>query len=139
MPRVGCCLAALAVAGCGRTVAVEPLPMAEPGTATACATLVDRLPDRISVGRAWRVAPDPSSTAAWGSPPVVLRCGDSLPQPGPSDQLLSVNGTTWWVEQLSNGERYTSVDRTPGVIVSVPTVDRPSAEVLMELLPALQP
>jgi hypothetical protein len=111
--------AALLITGCGRTVGVEPLPQSG-SSAQQCAALVAELPAQSPAGRRWTVAPDPSSTAAWGSGPVVLRCGPQVPQPAPTDQLLAVDGVDWWVVPLSDGERFTTVGRTPGVEVRVP-------------------
>lgn len=82
--------------------------------------------------------PDPGSTAAWGTPPVVLRCGDRVPAPEPTDQLLSVDGLTWVVEALSDGEEYRTVDRAPGVIVTVPDTYAPTSAVLAELAPTVE-
>ena len=119
--------------GCGRTVTVEPLPIADDAGRDACEAILAALPEQLSAGRAWAVQPDPGTTAAWGSPPVVLRCGDGLPQPQPTDQLLQVQGVTWLVTTLTRGEQYSTVDRSPGVMVTVPDEYRPTAAVLAEL------
>lgn len=130
-------LASLAVTGCGRTVAVQPLPIASEQTRAACAQLIDELPSSITAGRAWQVSPDPESTAAWGTPAVVLRCGEEGQLPEPTDQLLSINDLTWLVTPLTDGELYSAVDRFPAVEVTVPADYRPSAEVIAELTPAV--
>lgn len=127
----------IAVTGCGRSVTVEPLAITSDATRDACAALVADLPPELSMGRAWSVEPDPRSTAAWGSPPVVLRCGDDVPKAQPTDQLLDVDGVTWLVQPLTNGEQYTTVDRTPGVTVTVPSEYIPTAAVLTELVPTV--
>ncbi len=129
--------AALALSGCGRTVAVEPLPMASASVAAACADVVAALPGELSAGRAWPVAPDPDSTAAWASPAVVLRCGSGVPGPGPTDQLLDVDGVTWVVRSLTEGEQYRTANREPGVIVTVPDRYAPTAAILAELSAAV--
>ena len=130
-------LASLGLAGCGRTVAVQPLPIAAEQTRAACEELIDALPASITAGRAGQVSPDPGSTSAWGTPAVVLRCGDQGRVPAPTDQLLSIDSVTWLVTPLTEGELYTVVDRSPAVEVSVPADYRPSAEVIAELNPAV--
>ncbi len=139
--RTTAAVAALAIAsslaGCGRSVAVQPLPIDSSTTAADCARLVGALPDSIGAGRSWRVEPDPLSTAAWGSPAVVLRCGDNVPVPRPTEQLLTVGGVTWIVQSLSDGEQYVSVERSPGVIVAVPDRYQPSAQILAEVAPTV--
>lgn len=136
MRRVGALLMAgtvvAALGACGRSVAVEPLPITGDGAREACAALIGELPRRISTGRAWDVEPDPASTSAWGSPPVVLRCGD-VPGPQPTEQLLAIGDMTWLVTPLTDGEQYTTVDRAPGVIVTVPQVYQPTSAVVAEL------
>lgn len=128
--------AALLVAGCGRTVAVQPLPQS-PASTAECGGLVDALPQVLPTGRRWTVAPDPATTAAWGSPAVVLRCGAAVPQPSPTDQLLTIDGVDWWVVPLSAGDRFTTVARTPAVEVLVPAQAGPGAQVVAALNPAV--
>lgn len=99
--------------------------------------MVAALPEELSIGRGWQVSPDPNSTAAWSSPPVVLRCGDDVPPPGPTDQLLQVNDVTWVVAPLTDGEQYRTVDRQPGVIVTVPDRYQPTSALLTEISPAV--
>jgi hypothetical protein len=129
--------AAVLLTGCGRAVVVQPLPIGAETARTACATVIDALPDTLSAGRSWRVQPDPSSTAAWGSPPVVLRCGDGVRGRQPTDQLLTVAGITWVVEVRTDGEEYRTVGRSPGIVVAVPDLYAPTAAVLAEVTPAV--
>lgn len=136
-PAASILAAGLLLAGCGRSVAVAPLPMSSDQTRQACADLVADLPSAISAGRSWQVEPDPDSTRAWGSPPVVLRCGDMVRQPAATDQLLEVDGVTWLVTTLTQGEEFSTVDRTPGVVVSVPSDYAPTSAVLVELAPTI--
>lgn len=131
------CALALLLVGCGRTVTVSPLPIDSAAVATACAEVVAALPEQLSAGRSWPVSPDPQSTAAWASPAVVLRCGSGVPAPGPTDQLLEVDGVTWVVASLTDGEEYRTAQRAPGVIVTVPDRYAPTAATLAEVAPAV--
>lgn len=127
------CSALLLLGACGRSVSVEPLPALSPGTLTSCYDLISALPVSISAGRSWSVEPSPDTTKAWGSPAVVLRCGDEVPPPEPTEQLYSVDGIDWRLIPLTGGDRYTTVDRTPGVEVTVPAQYSPTASILAEI------
>lgn len=132
-------LAACALlAACGRSVAVQPLAMNSEQTAQDCGRLIAAMPERISAGRSWTVEPDPESTKAWGSPAVVLRCGDDIPRPQPTDQLLTIDGVDWLVAPLSEGEQFSTVGRTPGVLITVPAVYAPTASVVAEVAPVIE-
>ncbi len=131
-------LIVLCMAGCGRSVSVEPLPITSERIDTACSALVAQLPETLSAGRAWEVQPDPDSTMAWGSPSVVLRCGDQVPQPEPTEQLVTVDGLDWRIVPLTAGDRFTTVARSPGVEVTVPDDYAPTASVLAELSSVVQ-
>jgi Protein of unknown function (DUF3515) len=130
-------LIALTVTACGRSVTVQPLTIASQETRNACAALIADVPERISAGSQWRVEPDPTSTAAWGSPPVVLRCGDEVAPPQPTDQLLEVDGVQWLLTPLTQGDQYSTVQRSPGVLISVPSAFAPTAAVIAELTPSV--
>ena len=92
----------------------------------ACARLGSQLPAEL-VGLAQRpVAPPDLSAAAWGEPPVVLRCGVRPPEgydPAVSE-VLTVRGTgsgagvSWFAEP--GARRATAVDRAVFVEVTAP-------------------
>ena len=99
--------AGLAVTGCGRQVAVEPPPQAPP----ICADLVAALPDTVDGAGRRPTTPDSPATAAWGEPPIVVRCG--VPRPSaltPTSVLLEVGGIGWLPEPLSAGTVFTAVE-----------------------------
>ncbi|HEX2362954.1 MAG TPA: DUF3515 domain-containing protein [Jiangellaceae bacterium] len=130
--------AALLVGGCGfGGVDVEPYE-AEPGTEQACAALVDALPDVVSDAVRRDVETAPERTAAWGDPPIVLRCGVPLPaQYRPDSQLLDVDGVGWFPVDGEGGTFFTAADRMPYVEVAVPEDYAPEAEVLVDLAAAI--
>jgi len=136
VPLAAAGVVALLVA-CGRTVAVDPLPIDNEETRQACAELIAGLPMEISAGRSWAVSPDPGSTIAWGSPAVLLQCGDQVPLPQATDQILQIDGMPWLITPLTQGEQYTTVGRAPGIVVTVPREYSPSAAVLVELQPSV--
>lgn len=115
-----CLAAGPALAGCSTAVRVSPGPdAADP----ACARLVAALPSRVAdSGRRETTA---QAAAAWGDPPVVLRCG--VRPPGPTtDECQTVeapDGTSVdWVVHEPRGDRVTWVTygRVPAAELSMP-------------------
>lgn len=130
----GLALTVLVLTGCATPVAV---PVSEPAD-PACAELVARLPERVSNQERRTVEPDNSTTAAWGDPPVVLRCGVIEPAAlRPDSSLTDINGVTWFAEERSKGYVFTSVGLEPRVEVTVPDAYAPEGSVLVQLAPAL--
>lgn len=124
----------LVLVGCAAPVAV---PVSEPGD-SMCAELVARLPERLSNQERRTVEPDTGSAAAWGDPPVVLRCGVAEPAAlQPDSPLTEINGITWFAEERSKGFVFTSVGLQPRVEVTVPDAYAPEGSVLVQLTPAL--
>ncbi|CAN5573389.1 hypothetical protein BH24ACT13_BH24ACT13_14520 [soil metagenome] len=123
-----------AVAGCAPApVAVDP-PAPEGAAATVCRQLAQRLPDTVDGLERRDVEPRTVTAAAWGEPPVVLRCG--MPPPTglhPTSELFVVNGIDWFAEDLSAGVRFTTTDRVANVTVTVPAAHAPEADVLVDL------
>jgi len=130
--------ATIVVTGCGfGAVDVEPFET-EPGTEPACAALLDALPDVVSDAVRRDVAPASGRAAAWGDPPVVLRCG--VPLPGeyrPESQLLDVDGVGWFPVDGDGGTFFTVADREPHIEVAVPDEYAPEADVLADLAAAI--
>ena len=123
------------LAGCSRPVAVPPASPAPSGTdAARCDALAAALPATVQ-GQARRdVQPASSTTASWGDPPIVLRCGVPHP-PGltPTVEVIDVEGVRWYAEQLGAGYRFTTSGRTPYLEVTVPDAYRPEVDPLVDL------
>jgi hypothetical protein len=121
------------VASCGRAVLVNPAQVS-PETAAACGRIADTLPAELAGATRLETHPDPGTTAAWGAPAIVWRCGVDLP-PGydKTSQLVAVNGRDWFAEELTAGTRFTAVGRDPVVEVTVPADYGSAAGVLAEL------
>ena len=78
--------------------------------------------------------PDSPSTAAWGDPAIVLRCG--VPRPAAltrTAQLVSVNGVDWFAEELTGGYVFTTYGRQAYVEVTVPDDYAPEIGPVTEL------
>ena len=126
------------LAGCSRPVAVEP-PAPDPRTDGLCATFTDSLPTELStVGARREVRPGSELTAAYGDPPVAIRCG--VPEPAaltPTSTLVTVDGIDWLPEELTGGWLMTTVGRAAGVEITVPAEQGPAPSVAADLAPTI--
>ena len=130
----GLALVLFGLSGCASPVAAPTVSPSPPG----CAELLAEVPTRISGQERREVEPDNGTTAAWGDPPVVLRCGVTAPAGlRPDSSLTEVNGVAWFAEQRSRGYVFTTVGRTPAVEVTVPDAYAPEGSVLAQLGTAL--
>ena len=97
-------------------------PPADGPAAQSGAALHRSLPEQLD-GRERRET-DPASqrtTAAWGDPAVVLRCGVDRPAAlTATSEVLEVDGVEWFLEERPTAFVFTTVGRTPYVQVRVP-------------------
>jgi hypothetical protein len=129
------------LAGCSRPVRVatpDPAPSAD--VAAACEAFTAALPASLStVGERREVTPDSSLTAAYGDPPVSVRCG--VPRPAgitATSMLVTVDGIDWFPEELTGGWLLTSVGRAANVELTVPTAQGPAPSVASDLAPTIK-
>jgi len=128
------------LAGCGgdSTVEVEPASGLTAATEAACAAVVDALPQAIAKDVTRRVvAPDRRTTAAWGDPAVVLRCG--VPEGSERDEPYEFDGVRWALHDVGAARRWTTRGRAVNVEVVVPDAYSSQAEMLGGLAVALVP
>jgi len=129
-------LALVAPAACTGPVALEePRPDAA-GRAT-CTALLAALPGQVL--QSTRRPTEPGVlTAAWGDPPITLRCGVAAP-PGltSSSECLEVNGVGWFSEDARGGVLFTTVGRAVFVEVGVPHDYAPEVNPLVDLADAV--
>jgi hypothetical protein len=103
-----------------------------------CTALVAALPDTVSDAVRREVEPPRRTVAAWGQPPVILRCGVPAPEGvDPTTAVLSVDGVDWLPVPGQNGTFFVTVDRVAVVEVAVPDDYAPEADVLADLAPAV--
>ena len=135
---LGCLLAA----GCGSGALQVTAPHPDPGTQRLCQALSQRLPGRLDGHARRAVTPRSALTAAWGSPPIVLRCGVPLPAGmPPTAELTVVNGISWFpagsaapgAGSGSGPGVFTEVGRQARVELTVPATDEPAAAVLVRI------
>jgi hypothetical protein len=128
----------VALAGCGGAVPVA-VPSPAPEVATACAALVDAVPDKVLTASRRNTTPASELTAAWGDPPIELACGVSPPagMATAQSQCFEVNGVGWYAEQAQNGYVFTTIGRKLYVELSVPDDYAPEANALTDLSDAV--
>lgn len=129
--------AVLACAGCG----FGPVPVAEhaplPGTQGVCADLLAAAPDVLADAVRREVEPPSPGVAAWGRPPIILRCGVPEPSVDPTATVLEVDGVGWYDIEGEGGTFFVTADRAVTVEVAVPDDYAPEAEVLLDLADAV--
>lgn len=132
--KVGLAIGITLLAGltaCSSSLQVEP---AVGAASQFCIELGAVLP--VSVGGALLRGTDPESpgTKAWGDPAIVLRCGVAEPTSfSATSQLLSVNQLSWYPEELQAGVRFTTLETTELVEVSIPSIYQSPADILTDL------
>ncbi|MCW2868671.1 MAG: hypothetical protein JWR20_2859 [Marmoricola sp.] len=134
-------LAAVAAvaAGCGGSDDVEVRGTGVTGAErTACRELVAALPDRVA-DQARRTTSGSALGAAWGDPPIVLRCGVGTPaRSGLTSQCQVANGLGWFVPVAGMNDQstdvvMTTIERRPRVEVTLPARYRPPVAAMVDL------
>lgn len=127
------------LAACARPVEVPEPAEPAPEVGAACARFIAALPATLSsVGERREVTPDSALTAAYGAPPVGVRCGVPVPTAlTATSTLVTVEGIDWLPEELTGGWRLTTVGRTANVEISVPADQGPAPSVAADLGPTI--
>ena len=92
------------------------------GPATGCGRLHDALPRTLDGRDRAGTRPSSSRTAAWGDPPVVLRCGVGRPAGlTATSQVIEVDGVEWFLTEPAPPYVFTTVGRGTYLQVRVPS------------------
>lgn len=77
---------------------------------------------------------------AWGSPPIVLRCGVGTPAgyDPRSAFTTDVNGVQWFQQRGGDVIRWTAIRRTANVELSVPTTYEEQGPFLVDIGAAIE-
>ena len=137
-PRVVAVLGVLGLlAACTGPVDVPDPGPGAPATQDVCPALMAALPAVVEDGTRREVTA-PALTAAWGDPPITLRCGVPAP-PGltPSSECLEVDGVGWFSEDVATGVLFTTIGRAAFVEVGVPAGYTPAVNPLVDLADAV--
>lgn len=129
-------IALVLLAGCAPTVTVDTYPT-EPGTEVNCGALYADLPPTAGTAPTIPVEDDVAA-AAWGDPPVVLRCGVERPAALRQTSRCNMVGDVGWLdEKIADGYLFTTIGREFYVSVEVPDEHAPAADVLIDLSEAI--
>ena len=102
-------------------VTVTPPPTGSTQVDTVCRALLAALPDTLDGKRQRQVSAAAERVAAWGDPPIVLRCGVAArPAPDPTALVLGVNGVDWVTTEENGATVWTTVSRSVTVEVRIP-------------------
>ena len=138
MAATGAAMALCDLAGCARPVEV-PEPTPAPDVAALCASFTAALPDSLpTAGDRREVTGSKELTAAYGDPPVGLRCG--VPEPealSPTSTLVTVDSVDWFPEELTGGWRMTTVGLPAEIEITVPSEQGPAPSVAADLVPVI--
>jgi hypothetical protein len=110
---------------------------------TACEALVRALPSHVADQKQRRTTGSKLG-AAWGDPPIVLRCGVGRPADyDPVTGCQTVNGLDWYVPEKGMNDQsvdvvMTTIGRDPSVQVQLPAQYRPPATAMVDLAPAIK-
>jgi hypothetical protein len=127
-----------AVAGCGFGAVSVPAHTPLPGTEQVCAELVAALPEVVDDAVRREVDPPSTVVAAWGQPPIILRCGIGEPAgTDPTKAVLEVADVGWRSLPGEGGTFFVTADRSAVVEVAIPDDYAPEADVLVDLAPAV--
>jgi hypothetical protein len=87
---------------------------------SACARLIAARPHALAPGDHPRpVWGDAGRPAAWGHPPIRLRCG--VPQPDPALEPIEIDGFKLVTQKSGKLVTWTTFDRAVAVAIEVPT------------------
>jgi hypothetical protein len=132
----------LLLSGCGK----EPVELDRVelslADASRCQALVTALPDAIDSAERRLVFPAAALGAAWGSPPIVLRCVENVDIPSTAI-CQEVDGVGWYAPESSAGDQtadvvLTTVGWTPTLRVALPAEYRPPTSVMVDLAPIIK-
>jgi hypothetical protein len=106
------------------------------GTLVTCRGLRIDLPTTVPGGaKQRRVVPVSDTTAAWGTPPITLRCG--VPEGSKADNPYTFNGVAWALHDNGRSRLWTTTGRKVNVVVEVPDSYDGQAEIIGSLSTAV--
>lgn len=119
----------------GGPSAVEVTAPSPSGQSTAeCRHLLDVLPSTVDGHDRRDVEPAKALAAAWGDPPIVLRCGVHKPAGlKPTSRCPTINNVGWFADKHAKKWVFTTIGRSTYVEVTVPKDYAPAADALVDL------
>jgi hypothetical protein len=107
--------------------------------AAVCDRLATALPAKVDDLHRRRTDPAATTVAAWGDPPVVLRCGVGPPAGlTATSQLSGVNEVDWYVDEQPTQRVWTTFARAADVEVTIPNSHSPAVGPVVDLATAIK-
>lgn len=132
-------LAVVSLAACGYGAVEVADHSIQPGAEQVCAALVEALPEVVDDAVRREVEPAQPGAAAWGQPPIILRCGADEPTGlDPTLAVLDVSGVGWRSVGGEGGTFFYLDGRAAVVEVAIPDDYAPEAQVLVDLADAVR-
>jgi hypothetical protein len=134
----------LATAGCSSIKVSVDSPTLSGTDASVCRKLVNAAPQHVSEAVRRPVSPRDAYAAAWGDPPIVLRCGVGRPKGFDKFSTCQVtDGVGWYIpeDQITGSPTrivMTTVGREPNVEVRIPADYFPPAATMVDLASAIK-
>ena len=130
----------LALTACAGAVSVPDPSPSSTNVQAVCANVIRSLPSAVqNLARRSMDPPEAANVAAWGNPPVTLRCGVATPTSlTPTSEILSIASVDWYPEKRSAGYVFVTVGRVANVEVSVPNNYQPETAALPDLANAIK-
>ncbi|MGZ4457298.1 MAG: DUF3515 domain-containing protein [Actinomycetes bacterium] len=134
----------LLASGCGGGAVEVDAPAPTGRAASACTALMKELPSAVADQKRRDVSPASASAAAWGDPPIVLRCGVGRPRGFNRFSTCQVtNGVGWFIpdSQITGSATaitMTTIGRAAYVEVRLPADYFPPAAAMADLAPAIK-
>jgi hypothetical protein len=129
------------LAGCGSSTppaAVSPVPSLAPAVQDVCRRLIVALPDKVDNLHRRTTSPDEGTTAAWGDPAVLLRCGVGRPAGlTPTSMLAGVNQVYWFIDEQPGVRVWTTVGLRANVEMRIPSKHDPPQGPLVDIAAAI--
>jgi hypothetical protein len=105
-------------------IPVDPPPALPDAAQRACQELISALPTMLGDRPARPVRSSSPYVAAWGEPPVTLRCGVAKPAAyRPTSQVYDISGVRWFPVARGASTVWTALGRSVYVEVTAPTAD----------------
>ncbi len=140
---VACGVVLLAATACADAPVELDNPNLDDADRATCVALVDDLPETLAGEERRLVAPAAAPGAAWGDPPIVLRCGADLAEPDADVECLEANGVDWFVTTADDEDpeadaTVTAAGYRPSLTVAIPGDHQPEgvASVTAALAPS---
>lgn len=137
---VGCAVCCLAPTACHQVGAVQVEPPTGHASTTGCSSFLRALPTTLMGQVSRPVSPEDAMAAAWGDPPIVLRCGVWPPASlKPTSRCDVVDGVGWFSRQDQDHDWiFITVGRTTNVELRVPSDYTPAADALIDVAGAVK-